>query len=304
MSGQSTSPSSTLNVVKSSWSCSPASSRWEGRESRSSSAAASRPRSTTGSTAPSRATTRLTAGRSIDRDLVADPAHLRLAHEVRLVEDDEVRAGELLLEELLERALVVEGVVRLALGLDRGRVRREEPRRVGGGVDHRHHPVHGHPGADGRPAERLDEGLREREPRGLDDDVVGGDGAVEEGLDGGQEVIRHGAADAAVGKLEDIVLLAALDPAALDDFGVDPDVPELVDDEREAPSVRALARRWRTRLVLPAPRKPVMTVAGIRVVMGSRPSLSIGGTFRSRVPAVAPSRPGPLPSGTLAVRDP
>ena len=34
----------------------------------------------------------------------------------------------------------------------------------------------------------------------------------------------------------------------------------------------AWARRWRMRLVLPAPRKPVITVAGMRVVMGGGPS--------------------------------
>ena len=105
--------------------------------------------------------------------------------------------------------------------------------------------------------------------------------AVEEGLDSGQEVVGDSAADAAVGELEDVAVLAAFDAAALEDFGVDADIAELVDDEREAPSVR-VARRWRIMLVLPAPRKPVMTVAGMRVVMGKRPGASAGA--RSRTP--------------------
>ena len=171
-------------------------------------------------------------------DLVADPAHLLPVDEVGLVQHDEIRAPELLLEELLERTLVVEGVVGLALRLDRGGVGGEEPRRVRGGIDDRDDSVHRHPGAHARPAERLDEGLGEREPGGLDDDVVGRKVAVEEGLDGGEEVVRHRAADAAVRELEDVFLLAALDPAPFHDLRVDPDVAELVDDEGEAPAVR------------------------------------------------------------------
>ena len=170
-------------------------------------------------------------------DLGADPAHLGLVHEIGLVQHDEVRAGELLLQQFLERALVVEGVVGLALGLDRGRVCREEPRRVRGGIDDRDHPVHGYPRAHARPAERLHQRLGKGKTRGLDDDVVGRSITVEQGLDGGEEVIRDGAADAAVGKLEDVVLHAVLDAAALDDLRVDAELAELVDDEREATTV-------------------------------------------------------------------
>ena len=158
--------------------------------------------------------------------------------EVRLVQHHQVRAGELLLQELLERALVVERVVGLALRLHRGGVRREEPRRVGGRVEHRHHAVHRHPGAHARPAEGLDERLGEREPRGLDHDVIRWRVAAEQALDGGQEVVGDGAADAAVGELEDGVLLAAFDPASLDDLRIHADIPELVDHEREAPAPR------------------------------------------------------------------
>ena len=170
-------------------------------------------------------------------DLGADPAHLGLVHEIGLVQHNEVRAGELLLQQLLERALVVEGVVGLALGLDRCGVRREEPRRVRGGIDDRDHPVHGHPRAHARPAERLHQRLGKGETRSLDDDVVGRSVAVEQGLDGGEEVVRDGAADAAVGELEDVVLHAVLDAAALDDLRVDAELAELVNDEREAPTV-------------------------------------------------------------------
>jgi hypothetical protein len=77
-----------------------------------------------------------------------------------------------------------------------------------------------------------------------------------------QEVVGHGAADAAVAELDHVVLGAALDPAAEQQLAVDAELAELVDDQRQAPPP-ALATRWRIRLVLPAPRKPVTTVAGI-----------------------------------------
>ena len=171
-------------------------------------------------------------------DLAADPVHLRGIDQIGLVEHDEVRAGELLFQQLFERALVIERIVGLALCLHRGGVRREPPRRVRRGVHDRHDPVHRHPGAHARPSERLHQRLRQREPRGLDDDVLGRLVAAEQGFDGGEEVVRDGAADAAVGELQDVVFRAALDAAALDDLRVDADVAELVDDEGQAPPVR------------------------------------------------------------------
>ena len=69
----------------------------------------------------------------------------------------------------------------------------------------------------------------------------GGLGARQQRLDGRHEVVGDGAADAAIGEFDDVLLGAALDAAVLKDVAVDPDIAELVDDERRA------GGRWRSR---------------------------------------------------------
>ncbi len=104
----------------------------------------------------------------------------------------------------------------------------------GGGVDHGDDAVDGEPRAHFGPVERLQQRLGQREAGGFDDDVVEPVGALQQLLDRGQEIVRHRAADAAVGEFDDVVLAAGLDAAGFEDLAVDADVAELVDDEREA----------------------------------------------------------------------
>ena len=101
--------------------------------------------------------------------------------------------------------------------------------------------------------------------------MIGGRGTVEQLLDGRHEIIGHGAADAAVGEFDDIVLAADI-AAAFQDFTVDADIAELVDEEGDT-RPPAFSSMWRMSVVLPAPRKPVMTVVGILPVLMSPTSL-------------------------------
>src|SRR5260370_24180335 len=57
---------------------------------------------------------------------------------------------------------------------------------------------------------------------------------IEQTPEGGNEIVRHRAADATVGQLHDPVFGAALDAAALQNLAVDADVAEFVDDHRKA----------------------------------------------------------------------
>ncbi len=70
--------------------------------------------------------------------------------------------------------------------------------------------------------------------------MLGRRGPVEQGFQRRHEIIGHGAADAAVGQLDDAVLRAAFDAAALQDLAVDADIAELVDDHGEPPSIGIL----------------------------------------------------------------
>ena len=62
--------------------------------------------------------------------------------------------------------------------------------------------------------------------------------AGQQRLDRRHEVVGHGAADAAVGELDNIGFVAGRIAASLQHVLVDAEVAELVDDERDAPPVR------------------------------------------------------------------
>jgi hypothetical protein len=126
-------------------------------------------------------------------------------------------------------------------------------------VDHRDDAIDRQFRADRRPVERLDERLRQRQPRGFDDDVIRPVRQRQQRLDRGDEIIGDGAAEAAVGELDDVFLRARLDAAGAQDVAVDADVAEFIDDQRQP----AFSRMWRIIVVLPAPRNPVTMVTGV-----------------------------------------
>ena len=129
---------------------------------------------------------------------------------------------------------MVEGPVGFALGLDGVGIAGEEPAGDRGAIDHGDHAVYRDPGADLRPAKGLDQGLGQGEPGSLDDDMVRRIGPIQEALNGRDEVVGDRAADAAVGQFQDVVLGAARDAAALENFAVHAEVAELVDDQGQA----------------------------------------------------------------------
>ncbi len=58
--------------------------------------------------------------------------------------------------------------------------------------------------------------------------------ALEQRLHGGDELVGNGAADAAVAQLDHVLFAAGLVAAAGEDFLVDAEFTELVDDQRDA----------------------------------------------------------------------
>jgi len=61
---------------------------------------------------------------------------------------------------------------------------------------------------------------------------------IQEALQRRHELVGDAAADAAIGQLDDVVLAATLNAAILQDLPVDPEIAELVDDQREPPARR------------------------------------------------------------------
>jgi len=81
--------------------------------------------------------------------------------------------------------------------------------------------------------EGLHQRLGQREARGLDDDVLDRGLARKNGVERRHELVGDGAAEAAVGELDNVLLRAGDVAAALEQLAVDADVAELVDDHRE-----------------------------------------------------------------------
>ena len=158
-------------------------------------------------------------------------------HQVGLVQDHEIGAQELILVDLFQRIVVIERIVLGALAGDRLGVIGKPAGRHGSAIDDGHDAVDRDARGDFGPVEGLDQRFGQREPRGLDDNVLGRIGAVEQAHQRRHEIVGYGAADAAVRQLDDAVFGAAFDAAALQDVAVDADVAEFVDDHREAPSV-------------------------------------------------------------------
>ena len=151
----------------------------------------------------------LAGRRDLDRsrdgagDLVSQRREPLRRDQVGLVEDDEIGAQDLVLVDLLERIVVVERRIGGALRGDARRIVGEAAFRDRGGVHDRDDAVDREPGPELGPVEGLDERLRQREARRLDDDVVGLRIAREQRRDGGRELVGDRAADAAVGELDD-----------------------------------------------------------------------------------------------------
>ncbi len=157
--------------------------------------------------------------------------HAGSVEQVALVEHDEVGAGELVLEHLLDRIVVIERRVGGALARQRLDVGGDAPIRERRAVDHRDDAVHGDAALDRRPVEGLDQRLGQRETRGLDDDVLDRRPQRQDGVERRHEFVGHGAAQAAIGELDDVLLRTGIIAAAFQDFAVDADIAELVDDD-------------------------------------------------------------------------
>ena len=133
--------------------------------------------------------------------------------QVGLVQDDEIGGEELILEDLLERVVVIERRIGGALFRERVEVGGEAARGNGRAVHHGDNAIHGGAGADVRPVEGFHQRLRQRQPRRLDYDVIGPLGARQQRVERRHEIVRDGAAQAAVGQLDDVLLGAAFDAA-------------------------------------------------------------------------------------------
>ena len=116
----------------------------------------------------------------------------------------------------------------------------EAPGLDGGGVNHGDHPVNRHPALHLRPVEGAHQRLRQSQPGCFDDNMFGRRGALQKGGHGGNEIIGDGAADAAIGQLDHVIVRAPLHAAALQQLAVNAKVAKFIDNQRNPPAARIL----------------------------------------------------------------
>ena len=156
--------------------------------------------------------------------------------QVGLVEHDQVGAGQLILEQFLDRAFVIERFVLNAGGIDLVVIVGKTAGGDGGAIDHRHDTVDRHLRADIRPVEGGDQRLRQGKAGGFDDDMIRAVLALQQPSHGRDEIVGDGAADAAIGQFDDVVLGAGFRATALEHIAIDAEIAEFIDDQRDFPA--------------------------------------------------------------------
>ncbi len=224
--------------------------------------------------------------------------------EIAFVQHDEIGACDLIREHFLHRIVVLERGIRCALARKRFHICRDLPRRDGCAVDHRHHAIDRNPATDCGPMEGLNQRLRQRQAGGFDHDVLHGGAAGQDRIESRHKLVRHGAAQAAIGELDNVLLRTSSVAAAFEDFAVDTDVAELVDDHGQPPALRVAEDVADQRGLSGAEeaRDDGARHAGERIGHRRSPAKSNGGVRATRPRFRASGRPrhGISPSGAPA----
>jgi hypothetical protein len=159
-----------------------------------------------------------------------------LVDEIALVEHDQIGAGDLVLEHFLDRIVMRQRGVGYSLLDQRVQIVRDAAVSERGAIDHDHDAVDRDAVFDRRPMKRLHQRLGQGEAGGLDDDVLDAV-ARQNGIERRHELVGDRAAQTAIGELDDVFFRAGGVAAAFENFAVDADIAEFVDDYSEPPAL-------------------------------------------------------------------
>ena len=113
-------------------------------------------------------------------DIAAHAFAARVVEQVELVENHQIGGGELIFVQLVKRGRVIEGGVGGALAPDAVGIGGEGSGKHRRRVDHGENAVDRQAGPHLGPGKGLEQRLGQRQARGLDDDVLGRIGAIEQ----------------------------------------------------------------------------------------------------------------------------
>ena len=159
-------------------------------------------------------------------------------HAIHLVHDDQVGGGQLVFKQLSQGGVMVQVVVGTALGVDGHRVVSKGACGHSGRVHHGDDRVHSKRVAQRGPLKGLHQRLGQGQTGGFNHQIVDLVAPGGQLLHHRGKFFLHGAAQAAIGQLEqlavfDTVFIAA-NAAAAQQFAVDAQFAKLVDDDRDA----------------------------------------------------------------------
>ena len=155
--------------------------------------------------------------------------HALWACQIRLGQQDNIGAGNLITKDFGQRGFVVQPLIRFALGVHSGHVAGKTTVCDRLGVCKGDHAIYGDFAADIRPVKSLQKRFRKRQTRGLDQDVVRARLQSHQGFDCGDKVIGHGAADTAVCQLHNVFRRAIGDRAGFQDIAIHANIAKFID---------------------------------------------------------------------------
>src|SRR5262249_10958370 len=172
------------------------------------------------------------------RDARARAGEIVGTEEVALVEHDEIGACDLILENFLDWIVVFKRRVGGALPRERGKIGSDATGCHRGAVNHRHYAIYRDAALDRRPMKRLHQRLGQSETGGLDHNVLNRWAAGKNHIERRHELIRDGAAQTPIGKLDNVLLRTGGIATALEYLTVDADIAELIDNDGETAALR------------------------------------------------------------------
>ncbi|RMQ95667.1 hypothetical protein ALP94_05660 [Pseudomonas savastanoi pv. glycinea] len=162
---------------------------------------------------------------------------------VGLVEDDQIGAGQLIGEQLMQWRFMIQVRIKLALSIDLIRECSKCTCKYCRAVDDGNHRIDGAGVTNFWPLEGLYQWFWQGQTRCFDEDVIQIATTRNQFTHDREELFLHGATKTAVGQLINAtnrLFFGATNGALFEDFAVDAQLAELIDDNRNAPTFRVI----------------------------------------------------------------